>query len=71
MPNVNFVSNIGFGSDITHKKDKNNIFAEMKIEEINEIIHPSFVLADQEADLLLLKCVLAIKVFLSERKVKH
>jgi hypothetical protein len=49
-PNINLVSNIGFGLDSTHTKDKDNIFSEMKVEEINEIIHPNFILADQEAD---------------------
>jgi hypothetical protein len=50
IPQVNLVSNIGFGLDSTHTKDKDNIFSEMKVEEINEIIHPNFILADQEAD---------------------
>ena len=52
MPNVNLVSNIGFGQESSHTKSKNTIFSKMKTEEITEIIHPEFVLADQEADLL-------------------
>ena len=51
-PNVNLVSNIGFGLDSTHTKDKSSIFSEMEAREITDIIHPNFVLADQEADLL-------------------
>ena len=52
MPNKNMVSNIGFGIESTHTQGKNNIFSKMKKEEITEITHPEFVLADQEADLL-------------------
>ena len=52
MPNVNMVSNIGFGPDSTHMKDKSSIFSEIEAREITDIIHPNFVLADQEADLL-------------------
>ena len=52
MPNVNLVSNIGFGSDSTHTKDKNSILSEVEAREITDIIHPNFISADQEADLL-------------------
>ena len=52
MPNVNLVSNIGFGLDSTHTKEENNIFSNMKAEETTEIIHPEFFLVDQEADTL-------------------
>jgi hypothetical protein len=52
MPNKNMVSNIGFGKESLHTKDENSIFSKMKVEEITEIIHPEFVLADQEADFL-------------------
>ena len=52
MPNVNMVSNIGFGPDSTNMKDKSSIFSEIEARDITEIIHPKFVLANQEADLL-------------------
>jgi len=52
MPNVNMVSNIGFGTDSTHTKDENSIFSNIEAREITDIIHPNFVLADQKADLL-------------------
>ena len=51
MPNVNMVSNIGFGTDSTHTKDENSIFSNIEAKEIKNIIHPNFVLADQKADL--------------------
>jgi len=50
MPNANLVSNIGFGIDSTHTKDGNSIFSKIEVKNITEIIHPKFVLVDQEAD---------------------
>ncbi len=52
LPNVNLVSNIGFGPESTHTKGNDSIFSQMEAEEISEIVHPEFVLADQKADLL-------------------
>jgi len=52
MPNVNLVSNIGFSKEALHTKDGDSIFSKMEAKEITEVIHPEFVLADQEADLL-------------------
>jgi len=64
MPNVNLVSNIGFGTDSTQTKDESSIFSNIKAEETTEIIHPKFVLADQEADLLNSKlCFRNINIF--------
>lgn len=55
LPNDNLISNIGFGLHSTHTKDENSIFSNMKTKDITEIIHPEFVLVDQEADLLISK----------------
>jgi hypothetical protein len=52
MPNVNLVSNIGFGVQSAHTQSENSIFSKMEAKEITEIKHPNFVLADQEADFL-------------------
>ena len=52
MPNKNLVSNIGFDSGSTHTKDKTSVFSKLETQEIIEIIHPTFILSDQEADLL-------------------
>jgi len=69
MPNVNLVSNIGFGSDSTHTKNKNSILSEVEAREITDIIHPNFILADQEADLLTSKlCYDNINIF---KRVKN
>ena len=50
MPNDNLVSNIGFTAGATHTTTGGNIFADITTEPINEIIHPSFVVPDLEAD---------------------
>ena len=64
MPNVNLVSNSGFNRDSLHTRNENSIFSKMKIEEIIEITHPKFVLADQEADSLTSKsCFGNINIF--------
>lgn len=69
MPNVNLVSNIGFGPDSTHTKNKNSIRSEVEAKEITDIIHPNFILADQEADLLTSKiCFGSVNIF---NKIKN
>jgi len=70
MPNVNLVSNIGFGLDSIHTKDKSSIFSEMEAREITDIIHPNFVLADQEADLLTSKLCFGNKNIFERAKNK-
>lgn len=50
VPNVNLISNIGFGRDAVHTKVK-NIFAEMQTEPMGDpIMHPAFILRDSRAD---------------------
>lgn len=64
IPSVNLVSNIGFNKEALHTKDENSILSKVKTEEITEIIHPKFILADQEADLLTSKlCCGNINIF--------
>ena len=49
-PNTNLITNIGFGNEATHTKASVK-YANMKIQEIENIIHPSlFVLPYKEAD---------------------
>jgi len=52
VPNVNLVSNIGFGrEDATHGSGNTwGLLGNRKACEVNEIIHPSFRLPDREAD---------------------
>lgn len=70
MPNVNLVSNIGFGIDSTHTKEESSIFSNIEAEEITEITHPEFILADQEADLLTSKLCFGNKSIFERAKNK-
>lgn len=49
-PNVNLVSNIGFGQDSTHTASVDSPYAEMLTEELGVIRHPSIVTQDLAAD---------------------
>lgn len=49
LPNVNLVSNIGFGTDATHTKGESK-FANLPTEDIGEIYHPPFLIRDRFAD---------------------
>ncbi len=49
-PNVNLVSNCGFGADAVHATDPNSRFSNTPVFEIDRIVHPLFPLPDKEAD---------------------
>jgi hypothetical protein len=49
-PNVNLVSNIGFGNKAAHCVDINSQFSKMPVMELSHIIHPKQVIIDIEAD---------------------
>jgi hypothetical protein len=49
-PNVNLVSNIGFGSDSTHTASADSPLAGMSTKSLGEIRHPSAVVQDIDAD---------------------
>jgi hypothetical protein len=52
IPNVNLISNIGFGMKAEHTKVKNK-FAEIETEPMSDpISHPKYVLRDSKADFL-------------------
>jgi hypothetical protein len=53
-PNVNLISNIGFGGDGTHIVGESE-FSKMKTYELKLTTHPKSVVQDKEADELLLK----------------
>lgn len=50
-PNVNLVSNIGFGSESTHTASADSPHAELPTESIQTITHPAIINQDREADL--------------------
>jgi hypothetical protein len=49
-PNVNLVSNIGFGPDSTHTASADSPLAAMETQALGEILHPAQVCQDVEAD---------------------
>ena len=62
LPNKNLVTNIGFGSDATHTKDK-NVFFNMKTESIpSPLTHPISVAQDYVADEFTFKKVYNVSI---------
>ena len=49
-PNVNLVSNIGFGPDSSHTADSDSLLSRMKTSAICSVHHPAVVLQDAVAD---------------------
>ena len=49
-PNVNLVSNIGFGSDSTHTKSKNHTSSNLSVFPLKSIHHPHDIVQDFNAD---------------------
>lgn len=54
VPNYNLVSNIGFGAGASKTLNADSVFANLPLEEINEIIHPKYILPETEADISVL-----------------
>jgi hypothetical protein len=50
VPNVNLISNIGFGSDATHTRRKRHPLARLPIHSLDDIRHPPAVTRNCEAD---------------------
>lgn len=50
VPNVNLISNIGFGAGATHTLDNGSKFANIKQAELTQINAPQFMIRNQEAD---------------------
>ncbi len=51
IPNVNLVSNIGFGiPEASHTQEDNPRFSRIDTMPIDEIMHPEYIFADKEAD---------------------
>lgn len=49
-PNVNLISNIGFGKDATHTFSTDSPYANLPLEEMTEITSPRFFLPEKKAD---------------------
>jgi hypothetical protein len=50
IPNANLISNIGFGAKATHTFDGNNPYANLPLEELDEITDPRYVIPQKQAD---------------------
>ena len=52
-PNVNLISNIGFGEQATHTKNPDDPNANQEVGEIGDLRHPATIAPDSEADYFL------------------
>jgi hypothetical protein len=59
VPDVNLVSNIGFGPDATHTRYENDPFAALPVTAIERVIHPPEVVRHREADRFLFESAYA------------
>lgn len=50
IPNINLVSNIGFGKNATHTTEENTIISNLKTQRLDKIVHPKSVEINQDAD---------------------
>lgn len=50
IPEVNLVSNIGFGEEATHTRDSDHVLSENKSGSVSNLIHPEIIKTDEEAD---------------------
>lgn len=55
IPNVNLISNIGFGKNSTHTSDSNNPNANLPLQRLGEITHPLNISPQKQADYYTLK----------------
>jgi hypothetical protein len=55
IPNVNLISNIGFGENSTHTTDANSLNANLPLGKLGDITHPLYVLPQKGADLFTLR----------------
>jgi hypothetical protein len=54
IPNENLISNIGFNSNGTNTLNADNLYANIPLSEIQEIIDPVFILPEKRADLTII-----------------
>jgi hypothetical protein len=50
IPNVNLVTNIGFGMGATHTANKNDVLSDIPYASLDKIVHPSDQTINEEAD---------------------
>ena len=51
LPQVNLVSNVGFGADSTHTRRSKEIFDSLAVERMDfPLLHPPYIIRDAQAD---------------------
>jgi hypothetical protein len=50
IPNVNLVTNIGFGMGATHTANKNDVLSDIPHESLDKIVHPKNIAINEDAD---------------------
>jgi hypothetical protein len=68
MPTVNLISNIGFRDDATHTLGKSP-WAEMEVGNIYDIVHPTFILNDRDADIYMFEHLFGGKTLKFDRTI--
>ena len=62
LPQINLVSNIGFEQDATHTKG-NDDRLNLKSFDIEEILHPTLIIQDEEADIYTFNTIYKVSLF--------
>jgi len=70
LPTRNLISNIGFRPDATHTTHVDDPMANAAIEEIDELIHPPFIVSNSDADYRDFENVFGGKDFKEQRSVR-
>ncbi|WP_266364917.1 nucleotide-diphospho-sugar transferase [Tellurirhabdus rosea] len=70
LPNVNLVKNIGFDMEATHTKSKSEEYTNVRVDSIQEILHPKFIIENKKATNFSLKKHFVSKNYL-ERKLER
>ena len=55
QPNYNLITNIGFNNLATHTTDTKNIFANMALENFDQLVHPTIMIPDLAGDIAQIK----------------
>ncbi len=70
LPEVNLVTNIGFGADASHTTDANMNVSNLPAYEIADITHPPFIVRNKEADIFTFDYIYGGK-YLKENKLRR
>jgi hypothetical protein len=70
IPNVNLISNIGFGESATHAHKKSDPVANMEVFPIKTIVHPDKIEYNEEADRYTLEVAFPIPPFITRASNK-